>query len=478
MFQAARVKLTAWYGLTLAGVLLGVGVGTYFVARNALDNEITTNIDVARTQLASFDPTRFTVRSTPGGYGEKKLDPRPTVNTADLDDEEDTYETSEDDDATATPSAPQKPDYGPKPSGDWDDDRGAATILASEVFFVTATADGTILTNPRLVDLEGVDLAALAADADAGDHWADVESESHRYRISTYALPPNPQTGQSQGYLYVAQGLDGRDRDLRALVNTMLLAGVVGVVLSVGGGYLLAARALSPIRKTMEAQRRFVSDASHELRTPVAVVRANNELLQLHPEQRVGENLEQVEAIAAEAEHMSRLVDDLLLLARADEGRLRVNEGLVDLGELTGYIVRDLTALAEQRDVRLEMNISPALVEGDEMRLRQLGMILVDNAIKYTPAGGRVHVSCHAKSGRVELVVRDNGPGIAAEDLPHLFDRFWRTDAARTRGDASGTGLGLAIAQEIAHAHSGRLTVESKPGQGTAFILRVKAASS
>ncbi len=476
MFQAARIKLTAWYGVTLAGVLLGVGVGTYVVVRNALDDEITRNIDVARTQLASFDP-RFQVRPAPS-YGADKGTKKLTTTVVPAGAEDDDEGESTDATSSPVPAGPTKPAYGPKDDDDDKDDRGAATILASEVFFVTASSQGTILTNPRLIDLEGIDLSALVADAEEGDHWADVDNGTHKYRVATYALPQPESALVAPGYLLVAQGLDSRDRDLRTLVNTLLVAGVAGVILSVGGGYLLAARALQPIRRTMDAQRQFLSDASHELRTPVAVVRANNELLQLHPDQRIGDNLEQVDAIAAEAEHMSRLVDDLMLLARADEGRLTVNEGLVDLGELSGYIVRDLTALAEKRRVQLEMSIEPVLVEGDEGRLRQLGMILVDNAIKYTPAGGRVVVSCHNKSGRAELVVRDNGPGIAADDLPHLFDRFWRTDAARTRGDASGTGLGLAIAQQIALAHGGKLTVESKQGQGSAFILRMKTATA
>ena len=274
--------------------------------------------------------------------------------------------------------------------------------------------------------------------------------------------------------MYVGRSLDARDSQLNTLGWVLALGGLGGVVISGLGGWWLAGRALVPIRKALETQRRFVSDASHELRTPIAVVKANNELLLRHPEETVESSLDQVEAVAAEADHMGRLVEGLLTLARADEGQAALHSEPIDLTALVEEIGRDMGALAELRGVHLDMATAQVRVDGDRQRLRQLVVILLDNALKYTPAGGCVTLRLERAGRQAEIIVSDTGPGIAPEHQKHIFDRFYRVDAARARVDG-GTGLGLAIASWIAEAHHGRLTLESTPGKGSTFAVRLPA---
>jgi signal transduction histidine kinase len=184
--------------------------------------------------------------------------------------------------------------------------------------------------------------------------------------------------------------------------------------------------------------------------------------------------MDQVDAITAEAVAMTKLVEDLLLLARADEGEANIAREPVSLGAVAEELGRDMEALATEHGITLRVEAAPVEVEGDRHRLRQLGAILLDNALKYTQTGGRVDVLC-TQSGRwVEFSVTDTGPGIPAAEQSKIFDRFVRADSARTRA-TGGAGLGLAIAKWITEAHGGRISVESEPGKGAKFVVRLPA---
>jgi len=204
-------------------------------------------------------------------------------------------------------------------------------------------------------------------------------------------------------------------------------------------------------------------------------MKANNELLLRHHDQTIEANLDQVEAIATEADHMARLVSDLLTLARADEGRIEISRERVDVAELVAELARDIRPLAEARAITVETDLGPAPVEVDRARMRQLLLILVDNALKYTPSGGRVAVQTRRSGRRVVLSVADTGPGIAAEHHERIFDRFYRVDTGRARVEG-GAGLGLPIARWIAEVHGGQIGVASTLGKGTTFTVRLPAA--
>ena len=259
--------------------------------------------------------------------------------------------------------------------------------------------------------------------------------------------------------------------------RTAVLA--ASIVPAVAGGYLLSGRALRPIKTAMESQRIFIADASHELRTPVAVVRTNAELLKRHFEpdtaQTAGSDQVALDDILSESDRLGRMVDQMLTLAEADAGQRTVLTAEVSLNELVDQVTRSMRSLAEAREISLNAQLNSDIsLSGDPSRLRELLTVLLDNAVKYTDAGGRVDVSVRKEHRKAIITVSDNGPGIPSEALPHVFDRFYRVDEARSR-ESGGTGLGLAIARHIVEAHSGTIDVESKIREGTVVTVELPA---
>ncbi|HXF96724.1 MAG TPA: HAMP domain-containing sensor histidine kinase, partial [Gemmatimonadales bacterium] len=237
---------------------------------------------------------------------------------------------------------------------------------------------------------------------------------------------------------------------------------------------------LARLERSFAALRRFTADASHELKTPLTVLRAGVERMITHP-QAPAESLPVLEESLAEINRMTELVDSLLTLARADEGRAELHREAVDLRAIVDEARETGELLAERGGVTMEVSMpsEPVVLDVDPSRIRQLILNLVENAVKYTPSGGTVRVELAVSDGRVQLSVADTGIGIAPGDLPHIFDRFWRADAARTRtGDRSGTGLGLAICKWIAEAHGGTIEVASRPGRGTVFTVHLPRGGS
>jgi heavy metal sensor kinase len=211
---------------------------------------------------------------------------------------------------------------------------------------------------------------------------------------------------------------------------------------------------------------RFTADASHELRTPVSLIRTTAEVALRRP--RSAEEYRQaLEGILQESERTSGLVQDLLTLTRADAGADEWSPSRVDVCALLGGLREKLAAICEARGLTLRMDVpgQPVFVDGDQMALGRLVVILVDNAAKYTPAPGEVRVRLRAVTGSAEIEVADTGIGIGADDLPRVFDRFYRADKARSR-DSGGAGLGLSIAKWIAERHGGRITLDSEAGNG------------
>lgn len=230
---------------------------------------------------------------------------------------------------------------------------------------------------------------------------------------------------------------------------------------------------IARLETSFGALRRFTADASHELKTPLTVLRADVERA-MHPGAQGSEALQALEEALQETARMSDLVDSLLTLARADEGRFDIYREPVPLGP----VVRDVyeTALILGEDCGLSVSMSvmeEGVVDGDARRLRQLFLNLITNAIKYTPSGGRVELSLsHRMANEIAFTVRDSGIGMSAADLSHVFERFWRADRARSRtSERGGFGLGLAISQWIAQAHGGRITVQSRLGRGSVFTV-------
>jgi len=232
-------------------------------------------------------------------------------------------------------------------------------------------------------------------------------------------------------------------------------------------------RTLERLEALFDAQRRFVADVSHELRTPLTVIKGNVDLMR-----RIGElDAEALDSIEAEIDRLTRMVNDLLTLARAESGRLPLNLQRTDLDALVLDVVGQIGVLAKEKGVRLRLGgFDQAAVCGDPDRLKQVLVNIIGNAVKYTPPEGDVTVSLEKDDAHVWVHVTDTGPGIPQEDLPHIFERFYRAEKSRTRADAKGFGLGLSIAYWITRNHGGDITVESTLGEGTTFHIMLPLA--
>jgi signal transduction histidine kinase len=232
---------------------------------------------------------------------------------------------------------------------------------------------------------------------------------------------------------------------------------------------------LARLEQSFSSLRRFTADASHELKTPLMVLRAGVERGLTHP-QTPRDVMEGLDETLDQINQMTEMVDDLLTLARADEGRAPLALEETDLRELVADVSETAGMLGEdgRLSVTTQMPDGPVRLAVDRHRIRELLLNLVTNAIKYTPPGGTVGLTLGSGDDHATLVVSDSGIGIAPGDLPHIFDRFWRADPARSRtGDRPGVGLGLAITKWIAEAHGGSITVQSRPGRGSVFTVRL-----
>jgi len=326
---------------------------------------------------------------------------------------------------------------------------------------------------------------------------------------------------QAAGETYIVQlayPLDDFNEALARFRRILFLASPLLLLLASVGGYWLSRRALGPVDQVTrearsisaqnlssrlavpntgdELQRlsetlnamlerleqafrritQFTADASHELRTPVALMRTRAEIT-LRRSRSEEEYRETLRRILEDLQRTSSLIENLMLLARADSGTAALERARIDMMESVNEACLEGRALAESKQISLEAALpeSPVWVYGDANSLRRLFLILLDNAVKYTPPQGRITLTLRSDDGCAWVEVRDTGIGIAAQDLPHIFERFFRADPARSR-QTGGTGLGLSIGKWIAEAHGGTISASSRPGGGSAFEVRLPLA--
>lgn len=225
---------------------------------------------------------------------------------------------------------------------------------------------------------------------------------------------------------------------------------------------------LERLENLFTSQQRFLADVSHELRTPLTVIKGNVDLIR-----KLGPDEESLDSIKDEIDRLNRLVGDLLLLAKAESGKLQLNLSSVELDTLLLEVFNEMRILAGDKLTLKLVEIDQAFVSGDRDRLKQVFINLISNAIHYTPAGGNVFLSLSKAGEMAQVTVRDTGPGIPSKDLPHIFDRFYRGEKSRTRSKSTGFGLGLSIANWIVDMHQGSIEVDSTVGIGTKFTIRL-----
>lgn len=320
-------------------------------------------------------------------------------------------------------------------------------------------------------------IAQSALASGSGSAYDELDAGGYLGHVRRYAtVVHDPSTGAVTGVVMSGVQIGDTLAALNTLQTLLLLVGALTLAGATIGGYFLAARALDPARLAFTRQQVFIADAAHELRTPLTLLRADAEVLLRGRERFDPDDAALLEDIVTETGHLSALSTTMLTLARLDSGAQHHERDVVDLAEVAASLVQRARALAEERGVTLSLGATtPAQVIGDRELLEQAALILVDNAIKYGGAGTSVEVSVAPKDDAQRLVVHDTGPGIAAEHLPHLGERFYRPDKARSRA-AGGAGLGLSLARGIMQLHDGELIVESAPGEGTTAILSLPAA--
>ena len=345
----------------------------------------------------------------------------------------------------------------PAASGAFDFDRppefSASAATRPAVDYAVWSADG------ELIDRSNPDQAAIRPAA------LGLATSTGRRELTV--------TAPGDATVLVGRDLAGATAAVLSMAWTLAASGVAALGLSLLGGWFLVGRAVAPVIQSAETQRRFTADASHELRTPLTALSAEIDWA-LARERPAAQYRQALETCRRAALRMRRTAEGLLALTRGDAHALRSEPTRLD--EVVSAAVALLHPMAAGRHVRIDTRLQPVLVAGDRDRLADLVTNLVANAIEYNREGGSVRVEVSAREAACELQVSDTGIGIAADDLPHIFERFYRADPSRARAPG-GAGLGLAIARAITEAHRGAIECRSTPGEGTDIVVRLPAAS-
>jgi len=421
-----RLRLTAWYVGTFFAILALLGIGLFATITSRFDRELDASLTLAAQEIARVARARD--QASPGTTA--LFDPRLDVGIPDR------------------------------------------TLLLVDT--LGRALGGAPVLSPvadlaRQARRTGAARVVFAADPDRL-----LRAHAERVVLSD---------GRSLVAIAVADEIELEDR-YASLIAVFGAAAIAALVLVAVGGWLLARQSTAPVERSVAHMRRFMADAAHELRTPISVVRSRADVALQRPRDSA-EYTQALAGIARETERLGGIVEDLLMLARADAGERPIERRRVFLDDIALDAADGARVIADRKGVRLEVaDFEESPVDGDAALLRQLAIILLDNAIKFTPAGGLVSISVRAMSSAAVLSVRDTGVGIAAEHLPHVFERFYRGDPARTRESSPhesasvGVGLGLSIARWIADEHGAAITIESISGDGTTVTVQFPPASS
>jgi heavy metal sensor kinase len=453
--RSIKFRFTLWYLLVLAVILTTLSVGVYYYLSRSLYQNLDDSLELRSTQLVSF-PT--ILESITQGEFQEELGEIVILYF-----------------------------YGNNQSVEWSP--SGISIPLSDEFTSQAIAGTGLFTNIQTAEGEGLRLLAVPVSLGPSG--------------PTPSLPPS--------LLIIARSTRQIDRALNGLVRTLAIAVPLALALAAGGGIFLGRRALKPVdkiaqtaqkigesdlsqrinvntkdelgrlaatlnemigrlEKAFKRQKQFTSDASHELRTPLAVIEAESTLA-LQKERRPNDYRQSLETVSRETRQMSSLIDKLLTLARADAGKEQWNFAEVELDKLISNLSTDVEVLCQEKGLSFQLGQTQDLVvKGDEARLTELFMNLLDNAIRYTHAPGTVSLSLRREGQMAVVAITDTGIGIPAEDIPLIFERFYRVDKSRSRSEG-GSGLGLAICRHIAEAHGGKIEVESRVGGGSTFSV-------
>jgi signal transduction histidine kinase len=377
-------------------------------------------------------------------------------------------EDQEDNEEEENVPAVQKSDTPPKQEDELVEDNYDGQLAS--IYVLPINAKGEIINDPNKAQpLISQDEQATQAALTYGQDLRTIQlTDGTQVRLLTY------RTSSANGPVLLQAGrtLDDQYRILERYVLGWLILGSITSVLLGLGSWWLSGRSLSPAQRAWDQQQAFISNASHELRTPLTLIRASTEVgLRSQPG---GEEKALLQDILGECDYMNSLVDDLLLLSRLDTHRLKLAHESIALADLLGEIAYQGEKLVLNKGIQLEVGNASGAIWGDRMRMRQVLLILLDNAVRFTPPGGTIRLETIDKRKVHQIFVSDNGSGISPEHLPHIFERFFQ---ANPTGEAQThtNGLGLSIAKGLIEAQGGQIHVESWVGKGTRVILELPA---
>jgi len=460
--HSIKFRFTIWYLLVLAVLLIALSAGVYFYLSRSLYRNLDDSLELRSTQLQSIPAILESISQ-----------------------------------------------------GEFQEELGEIVIL----YFYTGSQ--LVEVSPRGISIPLSHEFISQAIAGTSSFATIQTAEGERLRLLAVPINisiPGPPPGIQPAALVIARSTKQIDQALAGLLRTLIIAVPLALALAAAGGIFLARRALKPVdkiaqtareieesdlsqrinvntkdelgrlaatlnemigrlEKAFQHQKQFTSDASHELRTPLAVIEAESTLA-LQKERPPSDYRQSLEIVSREAKQMSSLIDQLLTLARADAGKEQWNFTEVDLGKLITDLSIDGEVLCQEKGLSFQLGQPQDLVvKGDEARLRELFMNLLDNAISYTPTPGTVSFSLRREEQMAVVAITDTGIGIPAEDIPLIFERFYRVGKSRSRAEG-GSGLGLAICRHIAEAHGGKIEVESQVEAGSTFSVWLPLLSS
>jgi heavy metal sensor kinase len=498
MFSSVRARLTLWYTGVLALVLIAFALAGYFFLSFTLNRRT----DDALGEMADAFAATLADDGRDSHVGED--DARGEDGSR-----------SSDEAVIEAVSQNQLRDYHLVVFGD------ARRVVASSA--VQKKGNGPDWTRPPVASQIGDVLDAVARTPGTALYFAPLSDGDNQYRV----VGRRVQAGGSAYTLVVLRSLHDQEDLLERAGYALLIAVPLALLLASLGGYFLARKSLAPVVRmsetaahigaanlherlpiinerdelgglarvinallarldaSFEQQRRFMADASHELRTPVAIMRSETEVALSQKERSNGELRESLAIVKDETRRLTHIVEDLFTLARADAGQYKLASEEFYLDELAGEVAHSVRTLVAERGLTMRLDATQEMpARGDENLLRRLLLNLLDNAIKHTPRGGEVTISCKREGARYITTVSDTGRGIPAGAQPHIFDRFYRADSARSRaegdnaGPTSGAGLGLSIARWVAEAHAGTLELLHSSRAGSVFQLTLPAPAT
>jgi signal transduction histidine kinase len=364
-------------------------------------------------------------------------------------------------------------------SGEEDDDEHEVTQTGEGASFLTGEADEQydgslapvfILPANGNTPVSGVpvvnDPAAISHALQTGSDLSTIRLEdSTRLRLLTYRI-------DSRNVLQVGRLLSDQDRLLAQYLGGISILGSISTLVLALASWILAGRSIQPTQRAWDQQQQFISNASHELRAPLTILRANADYALRNTS--IVEREKSLQDIISECDYMNSMVEDLLLLSRINARHLVMVNEPIQLADLLSETIRPVEKLAALKGVTLSLADSLGKVHGDRARLRQVLLILLDNALRFTPRGGNITLEAQIRGTEAIIQVSDNGAGIPLEHQGHIFERFYQVPGQPVEGH--GNGLGLAIALGIVRAHGGKINVKSEVGRGTTFWVILKNA--